>query len=275
MSIKLTILVENTVSQRHLHGEHGLACWIEAGERRFLFDTGQSELILQNAEHLGIDLASAEAIVLSHGHYDHTGGLAAVLERTGKLPVYAHPDVRRESFSGATRETLRPVGMPAASRQALDNSATFKDTQDVTKLAPGLFVSGEIPRVSEFEDTGGHFWHDAECRRPDMIADDQALLADTPEGVVVVLGCAHAGLVNTLLHVGRILPERPIRAVVGGLHLGRADAIRLTRTIDALRAWPETLFVPQHCTGFAAATALWNAFPGRVMVCPTGGRLEF
>jgi 7,8-dihydropterin-6-yl-methyl-4-(beta-D-ribofuranosyl)aminobenzene 5'-phosphate synthase len=148
-------------------------------------------------------------------------------------------------------------------------------TQSPTEVAGGIFVTGEIPRRNDFEDTGGRFFLDAACTRPDPLVDDQALFFDTREGLVVVVGCGHAGVVNTLEYIQRIAGDRPIRAVIGGFHLLNANAERLDRTLDAFRRWNIQQISPGHCTGPAAVARLWAAFPERCAPCAVGTNLIF
>jgi hypothetical protein len=115
----------------------------------------------------------------------------------------------------------------------------------------------------------------AVCSRPDPLVDDQAMFFETRDGIVVLLGCAHSGVVNTLQYVDHLTGRKPIHAVLGGMHLIGASAERLARTIEALRNWDIRLLAPAHCTGMAATAALWNAFPGRCTTCHAGSRFEF
>lgn len=148
-------------------------------------------------------------------------------------------------------------------------------TQSPTEVVEGIFATGEIPRRNNFEDTGGRFYLDEACSQPDPLVDDQALFFDTREGLVVVLGCGHSGAVNTLEHIGRIIGKRPIRAVIGGMHLLNASPERMAKTLAALHRWDIQQIIPGHCTGVAAVAQLWTAFPGRCSTCTTGTSLNF
>jgi 7,8-dihydropterin-6-yl-methyl-4-(beta-D-ribofuranosyl)aminobenzene 5'-phosphate synthase len=139
----------------------------------------------------------------------------------------------------------------------------------------GLTVTGTVPRNTDFEDTGGPFFLDAACTRPDPLVDDQAVFFESREGLVVLLGCAHSGVVNTLHYISELTGGKPIHAVLGGMHLVQASPQRLERTIESLRTWHTPLLAPGHCTGMAATAALWNAFPGRCATCHVGTRFEF
>jgi len=273
-AMRLTVLVENTAQGHGLLAEHGLAFWIELGSRRILFDAGQTDIVCHNADLLGIDFCSADAIVLSHGHYDHTGGLAAVLKDTGPIRVFAHPKALTSKYAQNSDGTSRSIGMSAQTKKALQEVADSVPTGAPVEIGDGLFVTGPIPRVTDYENTGGPFFRDESCRQPDHLIDDQAAFLDTPSGVTVILGCAHAGVINTLRYVKEFLPTRPIQTVIGGTHLVTANEARMDSTVDALREIGVQRLLPLHCTGFAPAARLWKEFPGHVSICPVGTRLE-
>jgi 7,8-dihydropterin-6-yl-methyl-4-(beta-D-ribofuranosyl)aminobenzene 5'-phosphate synthase len=168
------------------------------------------------------------------------------------------------------------VGIPDASLQAIkEASAAVVQTTQPTEVLAGIFVTGEIPRQNDFEDVGGPFYLDRDCNRADPLADDQALFFDTPQGLVVVLGCAHAGVVNTLRYIGQLTNSRPIRAVLGGMHLLEASSERISQTLDALRELGVRQLGPAHCTGPAPTARLWSDFPDRCFACTVGSTLLF
>ncbi|MCC7145267.1 MAG: MBL fold metallo-hydrolase [Phycisphaeraceae bacterium] len=272
--IRVTILVENTVRRQGLIGEHGLAYWIQAHGQRILFDTGQGHALMPNAERLGFDLDQVDAVVLSHGHYDHTGGLRSVLDRAPKSRVYLHPDALLPRYSGQG-EKAREIGLaslhPAELRR---DESRLVWTTSPTIVVPGITVSGPVPRHTDYEDTGGDFYLDQHGREPDPIRDDQAIYFDTPQGLVVILGCAHAGIINTLGYVQR-LTGRPMHAVIGGTHLVNANAERIAKTIAAVGVFGLKVFAPAHCTGPRATAALWSAFPDIIADTCVGSQWTF
>ncbi|HPA17828.1 MAG TPA: MBL fold metallo-hydrolase [Verrucomicrobiae bacterium] len=274
--IVVTVLVENSVHGRGLMAEHGLAFHVQAGAQGLLFDTGQSGLVARNAAVLGVDLAGVRAMALSHGHYDHTGGLRAVWEIAPDARLYAHPAAVAPRYSRSPDGTTRAVGIDRPGIEAIQAHAPrIVDTLSTTEVLPGIFVTGEIPRVTEFEDVGGPFVLDVAGARPDPIIDDQAMFFDTSDGVVVLLGCAHAGVVNTLRRVRDMTGGRPFHAVFGGMHLLVASPERVARTVQELRALGVRRLGPAHCTGAAAAARLWHEFPGACTACSVGSRFVF
>jgi 7,8-dihydropterin-6-yl-methyl-4-(beta-D-ribofuranosyl)aminobenzene 5'-phosphate synthase len=269
--LTITQLVENAAGGPGLLGEHGAAFFIEADDQCFLFDTGQGLALRHNAERLGLPLDRVSAIALSHGHYDHSGGLVCALEMTGPVDLYLHPAALTWKFN---REG-RAIGSPVDWEGLRPLTRRMRPTREPTAIAPGLLLTGEIPRVHEIEDAGGPFYLDAECRVTDEVPDDQALVIDTREGLVVILGCGHAGVVNTLEYVETLLPGRPLHALMGGMHLLRADAARLDFTVEALAQRGLAFLAPNHCTGLAAIYRLLQSFPSQFRESPVGTRHSF
>jgi 7,8-dihydropterin-6-yl-methyl-4-(beta-D-ribofuranosyl)aminobenzene 5'-phosphate synthase len=275
-TIVVTILVENSVNVRGLLAEHGLAFHLQAGPRSLLFDTGQSGLLVQNARSLQVSLADVQAIALSHGHNDHTGGLKAARETAPQARLFLHPACLTPKFAGGPDGAGRLIGMDEASAEAIREAANAVVwTSKPTEVLEGIFVTGEIPRQNAFEDAGGRFFLDAACTQPDLLMDDQALYFDTTEGLVVLLGCGHAGVVNTLEYVRHLTGGRPIHAILGGLHLLTASPERMERTIAAFRRLDIQRLAPAHCTGLPAQAQLWTAFPGRCSACAVGASWVF
>ncbi len=275
-TVRLTVLVENSVQGPDLMAEHGWAVWLEAGRTRILFDAGQSDLLSANARRLGVNLGSVDAVVLSHGHYDHTGGLAAVLAQARPgVPVYAHPEALQPKFHRGSNG-VRDIGIPASSRARLQASEVpFQPVTAPTEIAPGVCLTGPIPRRHANETPEPGFCLDPAGRRDDPLTDDQALLVRTSEGIVVLLGCAHAGIINTLDQVTALWPGERLRAVIGGMHLRSAPPERLAWTTDALRTMGLGQLCPAHCTGTAAVARLWTAFPGQCALASVGTALSY
>jgi 7,8-dihydropterin-6-yl-methyl-4-(beta-D-ribofuranosyl)aminobenzene 5'-phosphate synthase len=261
--VRVTVLADNTVGTRGLLAEHGLALWVEVGDRRLLFDTGQGLVLAANASALGIDLRTLDTVVLSHGHYDHTGGLATVLgQASGRVTVHAHPDALLPKFA-RDQASARAIGIPAPSLAALSGSRRrLLLSREAVEVAPGVRMTGEIPRRHLDEPTTEAFCLDPDGHHADPLLDDQALFMATGQGTVVLLGCAHAGVINTLDHIAELTGGAPLCAVLGGLHLRAASPARLAWALAALQRFSIVTLCPMHCTGMAATAALWAAFPG-------------
>jgi 7,8-dihydropterin-6-yl-methyl-4-(beta-D-ribofuranosyl)aminobenzene 5'-phosphate synthase len=274
--LSLSVLVENTATEGFL-SEHGLSFWIEYNSKRILFDTGQSNLILQNAEALNINLSQTDAIVLSHGHYDHTGGLKTVLDEAPDAMIYLHPDAPKVRYSCKHGKPPRQISMPQECCLSLSDAVPKGKvvyTEKPERIYPGVMVTGAIPRVIEYEDTGGAFYENPEGTITDRITDDQALLIETPQGLVVILGCAHSGVVNTLRYAVKLTGQDHINAVIGGMHLLYASDERMKKTIEAMKHYDVQKIGLAHCTGSKAAGKFKHAFPEQCFVCSAGTRID-
>lgn len=272
---RITVIVENTCRDRGLLGEHGLSFWIELGSEAVLFDTGQGQVIKHNAQRLGVKLASTESIALSHGHYDHTGGLSDVLALTGHPRVYAHPQAFEPKYACNANGLARDVGTAESAIRDVRSRAEMIPVTEPVEIGAGLWLTGPVPRLTAYEDTGGAFFKDKDCHEPDDLVDDQAAFFETESGTVVILGCAHSGVINTLRHIRTLTSNRPIRAALGGMHLVNAGPERINATIEELRSLEVASLAPCHCTGFPATARLWREFSDQCRACPAGSVIAF
>jgi len=275
--INVTVLIENCAAAG-LAGEHGLAYLIGKADSKVVFDTGQTPAFIDNANRLSIDLSDISAVVLSHGHYDHTGGLAALLSSIkDKVDLYMHPCAERERYS-IRDGVARSIGMPAAAREAIRNSSRISQiigTVEPTEVADSLYVTGPIPRRTSFEDVGGPFFLDTRGEEADDILDDQSMYFQTDRGLVVITGCAHAGIINTLNYITEVTGDSNIHAVIGGLHLVNASAQRVEKTIDELNRMQVEHIYAGHCTGTNAMQQLEQNFSGNLHQLGTGTVMKF
>ena len=261
--IQITILVDN-VAGAGFAAEHGFSLWLDTGDKRILFDTGQGGVLMENARHLHINPASADHLVFSHGHYDHTGGLAQILRQSHHFDLHCHPCAVMPRYSIRNRQ-VKVLQMPREAMAALDHfpQERMHWVQQPVLLNEIIGLTGPITRETVFEDTGGPFFLYQNGHRPDPVDDDLALWIRTRSGLIVCVGCAHAGLINTLQQARRQNHGMPVRAVIGGFHLLNANRRRLTQTIEALRQLAPERIIPCHCTGEEAIDALRQAFGKR------------
>ncbi len=281
--VDITVLVEDTVHEARLRAEHGLSLYINAGDFRILFDTGASALFLGNAKNLGLRLNDLDALVLSHNHYDHTGGVEFLIDLySGAPPIFAHPKTFTQSYAKpkAGRETLpdgaRTIGFPYPLGLAGLRKRGIKLTinQEPLEIHRDIWLSGEISRNCPFEDVGESFFQDPQLSRADDLLDDQSLICKTDKGLIVISGCCHSGIVNTMKAVGSLFPRIPVWAVVGGFHLLHADAKRIKRSVDYLKSLEPQQVIAGHCTGFDALCSLRRVFGKRFRRLSVGDRFS-
>jgi 7,8-dihydropterin-6-yl-methyl-4-(beta-D-ribofuranosyl)aminobenzene 5'-phosphate synthase len=250
-------------------------------ERTLLFDTGVTPTgVVENMRRLELSLGDVEAIVLSHGHWDHVTGMEGVARTLGRarLPVLIHPEFwarRRISFPG-----LDPHELPSTSRTALEGAGfeIVEERQPSFLLDGSVLITGEVDRTTEFE-TGFH-GHEAlrgNGWQPDpLILDDQALVLRLRDhGLVVLTGCGHAGIVNTVRYAQRLTGEQRVAAIIGGFHLsGRTFEPIIAPTVRAFDELDASLLVPAHCTGWKAVHRLAARFPAAFLQCAVGTTIE-
>jgi 7,8-dihydropterin-6-yl-methyl-4-(beta-D-ribofuranosyl)aminobenzene 5'-phosphate synthase len=273
-TLSITVLSDNRAAYG-LEAEHGFALWIQAGGQHILFDTGRGEAMLKNAAALGIDLRLTDSVVLSHGHYDHTGSVSAVLDAAPQAHLYLHQDALRERYS--IHEAPKLIGMPEPSlatiRDLVDARCSWISTS--CAIADGVILSGPVPRKTAYEDTGGPFFLDVAGTCADPIADDLSLWIETPAGLVVCLGCCHAGIINTLQHCLGLTGEHRVLAVIGGMHLVQATTTRLEQTAEVLKEYTIPHVFPCHCTGDTACAYLAERLGSSVQQGYAGLKISF
>ena len=261
-SLALTILVDDVAGTGSLQAEHGLSFWIEMDCCRILFDSGQGVALWENMAQMGLHAAEIDAVVLSHGHDDHTGAMPRLLRDCRKARFYLHPDALERRYSCSTNGAVRPLGFPLAAAVPLREAmANVVWTREMTRLHPCVFATGEIPRHRPPEAPTDRFFRDSECTRPDTFRDDQALVIETTHGAVVLLGCSHAGVANSVSHALRQSRSGRLHALVGGMHLGSAPWEEVVRLGDLLQELAPRLICPSHCSGAAAKEYFKSRFP--------------
>ena len=234
MAVRITTLSENTAGPGML-AEWGLSVLVETDEQKVLLDTCASISVPRNAPILGVDLSKIDRIVLSHGHYDHTGGLRDVLGAMGKkVEIIAHPDMWAAKQLRIGEQYVY-IGIPFSREELEGLGAFFTLSREPVWISDDIVTTGEIPMTTEYEEIDPVLYvkQDDEFV-PDPLLDDRALIIKTDKGLVVVLGCAHRGVINTLYHAQQVTGVDLIHTVIGGTHLVRATEERVLLTVAAL-----------------------------------------
>ena len=276
MTVRATVVCENCVfHKRGAVAEHGFSVLLETEAGSYLLDTGEGRGVVNNALLFGLDLKAIKGIILSHHHYDHTGGLLPLLDWIGPREIFAHPDLFKESFS-IRGEEPRSISMPYT-REALEaKGATFNLNAAFRQIAPGIWLTGEVPRRTDYETGDANQVVQSNGKYvQDKLKDDQSMVIETQKGLFVVLGCCHSGIINTLSHiVEKMGPGRRLHTVIGGTHLGPAGDEQKEKSIAALKAFDIERLGVSHCTGLITAVRLAAEFGDRFFFCNVGTVVE-
>jgi len=282
MEVKILNIYNNEASPgSDLKGSHGEAFVITVSEKKILLDTGLNpEVLMHNMAGLEVEPDEIKKLFISHGHIDHTGGLIAFLESrtsSGPIPIVAHPDVREpKAIKGAG--SLSPIGFPELS-PALLETVEFQLSREPVEILPGLHSIGEIPLDERPEKPGlePQAYHKINDQwEQDPILDDLSLALKTDQGLVIITGCCHAGLLNTCAKARRIFDDK-IHAVIGGTHMMRYSDEEVEHVGDVLeRDYATPQIYLNHCTGKKAVEQLRKRFgPDIVHDCFVGSELKY
>ncbi|MFC1909880.1 MBL fold metallo-hydrolase [Chloroflexota bacterium] len=275
MEIKITTLTENTANYGCI-AEWGLSILVEVDDMRILVDTGLSFSAAHNARMMGIDLSGLDCIVLSHGHCDHTGGLRNILQMSGEVKVIGHPDIwDRKYVRRSQNEPEKYNGIPFTCDELESYGARFTLSREPVAITDRIMTTGEIPMLSSYETLEKNlFVKNGNSFSPDKLDDDLALVINTDFGLVVITGCAHRGLINTLWHAQKVTGNELVYAAIGGTHLMRASDERIENTIADLQSIGIQKLGVSHCTGFQATARLSQAFEDEFIINNAGTRIR-
>jgi len=263
MTLRITTLNDNTIGMGSCTGEWGLSLLVETANIRILLDTGMNDAAVRNAAVLGIDLAQVDRIVLSHAHSDHTGGLREVLRKMQKeIEIIAHPAVWGAKYDKREGKPERFIGIPFRLEELESLGARFRLTREPVNLTEDIFTSGEVPMINDFERVDQFLYVKENSHlKPDPVKDDLAIIIKTGPGLVILPGCAHRGIINTVHHAQKITGRNEIYTIIGGSHLIGVSEERLWQTISALRELNIQKLGLCHCTDVAAASLLAHEMP--------------
>jgi len=272
MKVKLTTLCENTAAKPGFISEWGWSIIVQADDLNVLFDTGGSFAAVRNADRLGVDFRTINKIVLSHAHADHTGGLREILRRTGETEVIAHPAVWELKYTKRPYEKKAAfIGVPFTREELELFGASFKLSKEPVQISENIMTTGEILVTTDFEAIEPIFYvKEKGTLRYDSIPDDLALIVKTERGLVIILGCGHRGIINTIYHAQNITGEEKVHTVVGGTHLFPKTDEQIDKTIAALKKIGVQKIGVSHCTGFHASMRLAQALGDKFFLNSAG-----
>jgi len=277
--MKATVVVDNTApvsGGRPFQGEHGFSLLLEHQSGKILFDMGQSAVVIHNLSLLKVPVSEIDMLVLSHGHYDHAGGLFHVLQHGRKrYPLYAHPDIftPRYALGGGSRMY---IGIPYSKDQLSTLGADWRLNPNPQEIAPGLWFSGQIKRDACFEPEDKRLvvcCHDVETK--DGFPDDIALYYVSDKGLVVIGGCTHSGMINTIRQGMALTGVKQFYGWIGGTHLGPATSEQQERTLAELAAMKPEFIMTGHCTGFPMMAEMQRRFGDRFRPAHVGASIDF
>jgi len=272
MAINITTLTENTAT-RNFMAEWGLSILIETENKCILLDSGSGLSVAYNAQVMGIDFRIIDLMVLSHGHFDHTGGLKDILEiRNKSIDIIAHPSIWDATYSIRDNDR-RYIGIPFMREQLEGLGARFILSTEPVWITENIVTSGEVPFVTGYEEIDHSLYRmDNNSLIRDTLPDDLSFAIKTDKGLAVFLGCAHRGMMNIIIHFQKITGDERIYSVVGGTHLISASQERLNRTIADLKKIGIQKLGVSHCTGFEASARLATEFKDIFFLNSAGSR---
>ena len=290
--VEIWILADGNVQAGRVIGEAGFAALVrveydDSSEFQFLFDTAGGTPALEHNTHLmkemfDIDLSSIEMMILSHGHWDHVAGVMKVINMVERpVPVLCHPDALLHKIFTEESGKKHEIGIhPYYTKSELETKTKLITTKEPYNVADGIMTTGVVPRTNDFETLTGNLQKITTVRdgkeTPDLIEDDLSIIFQLKDGSVVILtGCCHSGVVNTVEHAVNLTGSTDVVGVVGGLHLHDASKERLAKTVEHLNQYPLSTVGACHCTGLKGRAALMYAFENSFKNVGAGSVLKF
>ena len=270
--MKFSFLIENKTDNPGVVAEHGLSIYIEAHDKRILFDAGATSLILQNAKNMKVDLASVDYAVISHGHYDHTGGIPAFCEINAKAPVYIHRNAFRKSYGyekGVMDKETCGILWSDEELDAMEDRIVF--TNGPMEITDDIFITGTVPVGEDFQPTERFSYYNEEGELvEDDLSHEQCLVIREPEGIYIFSGCSHRGVLNALECGKSMFPGERVAALIAGTHLYSATEEDRKRVVDEIAGEGLDKVMPVHCTGINAICDLKARLGDKCVVATAG-----
>ena len=269
--MKWTVLTENTVNKRGLLSEHGLSVLVEVNGKRILFDTGQTDVFLQNASQLNVSLDELDAVVLSHGHYDHCGGLQFLKDQ--EIPVvYMGKGAAFKKLSRENDGGFREIGIPWSTD--FIRAVNVKETDGLHEIFPDVFLLSGIPKLADFEGVSPVFYQmKDELASADLMQDEQLLIMRENGKIHVLAGCCHMGFISCLRYIRKYFPKEDFGTVLAGMHLRNVTCERLNATIEAVKELNPECLIPVHCTGTIAIAQMKLTLGDKCRLAEAGSRI--
>ena len=279
--MKFQFIVDNKTETTRCMGEWGLSILIETGEKKILLDTGMTDLYAENAANLGINLKEVDGLVISHGHFDHTGGVPFFVECNEKAPIYLHRDALFEAYGEDDGAIDTEPCSIRWSDEEMDNIwPRIQFTSGVTEIFGNVTLIGDIPDLEGYPPTE-QFWRRIELEDggfeliPDTMSHEQVLVVEEAAGIYIFSGCSHRGVIPTIKHVQQLMPGKRIAGLIAGMHLYPASPQQRSAIVEEVAALDMDVIFPVHCTGMDAILQLKAKMGDKCIVACAGDKYEF
>lgn len=270
--VRVSVLANDCARKRNMLAEHGLSLFIEAGNRKILFDAGQTNVFAKNAQTMNINISGIDYAVISHGHYDHTGGIPEFLRNNTKAKIYTNPLAFSAKYKKLNdTENYDDIGIPWDIDSKEVDSSRFELNNKPVYIDDDMLLSGEIPDVTDYEKVSANLYTEgAEGYAPDMLLDEQMLIVKDKGGIHIFLGCSHRGVANSINHAKALFPEEKILTAAGGMHMENVSLERIKKTVMHMLNAGVQRVIPLHCTGLTAVNEMRRVYGSNCCICSAG-----
>ncbi len=271
--LRIVLLIENTSCDENVIPEHGLSIYIEFNGQKGLYDVGQSDQLIENSEEMFINLEELDWIAISHGHYDHTGGLKSVLKTNpNKINVFAGESAFKPKYARRDNDIIEDIGIPFKKEEISEISASVTEVNGKTEISKNIFLIGPAPMIESYEGPSRYMLvkNDNGDYANDLMNDERTLIIKTTKGIVIITGCAHRGSVNITKDAMVQFPNEKVLMVLGGFHLGKTDNESIQKRIEAFSHLNINGIGLCHCTGAKACKMFKETLKDKCFIAPAG-----